>query len=83
MIDPALEDRFKQLAAAVSAEDWDKLVQGTTERIMQRLVAGGVLADASPEQLTRGIQLVGSALVDYTNVALTTVALGQLAREAE
>lgn len=73
---PAVEARFKQLASAVSNEDWDKLVSVTAERILRRLAGAGLLDEADPAKLQQALQLVGSALVDYTNVALTCVAEG-------
>jgi hypothetical protein len=71
------DERFKQLAACVSAEDWDKLVNFTAERILRRLAGAGLLDQADPELLRQAHELVGTALVDFANVALTCVAEGE------
>jgi hypothetical protein len=75
---PGVEARFKQLAASVSNEDWDKLVSVTAERILRRLAGAGLVDEADPAKLQQALQLIGSALVDYTNVALTCVAEGEV-----
>jgi hypothetical protein len=71
------DERFKQLAACVSQEDWDKLINFTTERILRRLAGANVISDADPELIRQAHELVGSALVDFANVALTCVAEGE------
>ena len=73
----AVDARFKELAGYVSSEDWDKLVNFTAERIMRRLAAVGVFDAAQPEVLQQAHEQVGSALVDFVNVALTSVAAGE------
>ncbi|MDB5098335.1 MAG: hypothetical protein JWM80_2756 [Cyanobacteria bacterium RYN_339] len=72
------DERFKQLAAYVKAEDWDQLVNFTAERILRRLAGAGLFDTAQPEQLKQAHDLVGTALVDFVNVALTCVAEGEL-----
>ena len=75
-LSPAVEARFRALAGCVPDEDWRKLVGATTEAVFKRLAASGVITDAGPEALQRGMQLVGQLLVDHTNVVLTAVAAG-------
>jgi hypothetical protein len=71
------EERFKQLAGYVSSDDWDKLINFTAERILRRLAGAGLFDTAEPEQLKQAHELVGTALVDFVNVALTSVAEGE------
>lgn len=74
----ALEARFQQLVSHVSTADWERLVKLASERVMRRLAAAEVVTDASPEQLQAGLQQVGAELVAFLNVALTSVAQGEL-----
>ena len=78
----AVEARFRALAAVVPAEDWQKLVSGTSEVALRRLAACGAVEGASQEALEAGFRLIGELLVDYTNVVLTSVATGLEAQEA-
>lgn len=75
-VSPAVEARFRALAAAVSDDDWGRLVKGTADVALRKLGACGALDEASPEALAQAHQLLGQLLVDYTNVALTCVAQG-------
>jgi hypothetical protein len=78
-----LDERFKALAGNVSSSDWDKLIGATSERVLRRLSALGVFNDASPEQLGQALEVVGHSLVDYTNVAITSIAEGELKQELQ
>ena len=71
------DERFMQLAACVSQEDWDKLINFTAERILRRLAGAGVISDADPELIRLAHAVVGTALVDFVNVALTCLAEGE------
>ena len=76
-----LEQRFEQLAGCVDAAAWDKLIGATSERMLRRLSATGMLDAATPEQLKAALALLGNALVDYTNVAITSIAQAELQQE--
>lgn len=76
-VSPAVEARFKQLAASVPPETWDKLVTAVSDRLLSRLNMSGLITDASPEQLQQARLMIGELLIEYTNVALTCVAEGE------
>ena len=75
---PAVEARFQQMAGCVDPDTWSKLITHTADRMLQRLATIGVMADVEMEALIQARNVVGEALVDYTNVALTCVAQGEL-----
>ena len=74
---PEAEARFKALAGCVPAETWDKLISATTERMLRQVAFTGALDQATPEQLAQAHQVLGTVLVEFTNVALTCVAQGE------
>jgi hypothetical protein len=78
---PAVEARFQALAACVDNDTWSKLIGHTAERLLKRLAIIGVMADVDMAQLEQAREVVGEALVDYTNVALTCVAQGEIGPE--
>lgn len=78
-VSPAVDARFQALAGSVDPETWSKLIGHTSERLLKRLAIIGVMADLDMSQLEQANEVVGQALVDYTNVALTCVAEGELA----
>ena len=78
---PAVEARFQSLATSVDQETWSKLISHTADRLLKRLAIVGVMADVDMAQLQQAREVVGEALVDYTNVALTCVAQGELESE--
>ena len=78
---PDVEARFQSLAGCVDPETWSKLIGHTADRLLKRLAMVGVMADVDVTQLQQARELVGEALVDYTNVALTCVAQGELGVE--
>lgn len=75
-LSPAVEARFRALAAAVPEDDWQKLVSGTTDAVLRRIASAGALDAAAPEALELAYRQIGQLLVDYTNVVLTVVANG-------
>lgn len=78
---PAVEARFQALAACVDNETWSNLIGHTSDRLLKRLAIIGVMADVDLAQLEQAREVVGEALVDYTNVALTCVAQGEIGPE--
>lgn len=79
----AVEERFRALATSVSDDDWAKLVKGTADVAMRKLGACGAFDNASPAAIEQAYQLVGQLMVDFTNVSLTCVAQGLVAKEGD
>ncbi|HEY9720776.1 MAG TPA: hypothetical protein V6D47_02115 [Oscillatoriaceae cyanobacterium] len=79
-ISPAVEARFRALAGCVGDEDWSKLITAVSDRLLKRLSLLGLIQDASAEQLVAARNEIGNQLVEFTNVALTCVAQGEIER---
>ena len=76
-LDPAIEARYKELAGRLTTEAWDQLVSVTARRMLGRLAMAGVFDEADPAKIQQGFELLGQSLVDFTNVALTSIAQGE------
>jgi hypothetical protein len=81
-VSPAVEARFKELAAAVPEADWNKLIGGVTDRLLSRLALIGLVTEPDAALLQKGRLTIGETLVEFTNVALTAVAQGELEKRA-